>query len=111
MALDTFQLGGHSTSLSPAEIERELSSLWKPQSDGPTPDSTSVSRIVLGNVIWIGTADQADRTRAVILKVLPKYPCRLFLLEYQPRQQRRGSPRHRQRAVLRAEEGRTARLL
>ena len=84
MALDTFQLGGHSTSLSPAEIERELSSLWKPQTEGPTPDSTSVSRIVLGNVIWIGTANQADRTRAVILKVLPKYPCRLFLLEYQP---------------------------
>lgn len=86
MAVDSFAvfLSGHETSLSPALIERELSSMWKPIQDAAESENTAVSRVVLGNVLWIGTSDQMERIRGVIQKVVPKYPCRLFLLEYQP---------------------------
>jgi len=77
----TMTLEGHHTTLSPDQIERELSSMWKPMEEGT--ESTSVTRVVLGNVIWIGLADQVERVRAIVQKVVPKYPCRLFLLQYE----------------------------
>lgn len=85
MAVDSFAmfLNGHSVTLSPDQIERELSSLWKPVSGGDG-GTNSVSRVVLGNVICIAATTHMDRLRAVIQKVVPVYPCRLFLLEYQP---------------------------
>ncbi|MCC6547600.1 glucose-6-phosphate dehydrogenase assembly protein OpcA [Candidatus Sumerlaeota bacterium] len=88
MAVDSFAmfLNGHSVTLSPDKIERELSSLWKPAA-GKDVETNSVSRVVLGNVLCVSSADQMNRLRAVIQKVVPVYPCRLFLLEYQPDEQ------------------------
>lgn len=72
----------HHTSLSPAEIERALSGMWK-TSDG-AEEGGAVTRVVLGNVVWIGLTEHLPRIQQVIQKVVPKFPCRMFLLEYQP---------------------------
>ncbi len=84
MALDSFSMTveGHHSSLSPEEIERELRTMWKPMEESDDDGSPSASRVVIGNVVWIGLDSQMDRVRKVIQKVVPKYPCRLFLLEY-----------------------------
>lgn len=82
MAPDSFNvsLTGNEVSLSPEEIERELSSMWKPLNEA---EGSSVSRMVLANVLWLGTSRDLARAQRVIQKVVPRYPCRLFVLEYQ----------------------------
>lgn len=85
MAPDSFtvSLAGNEVSLSPEEIERELSSMWKPLDEA---EGGSVSRMVLGNVIWLGSSEDLPRVQRIIQKVVPRYPCRIFLLEYRPRE-------------------------
>ncbi|CAN5459273.1 glucose-6-phosphate dehydrogenase assembly protein OpcA [soil metagenome] len=77
MPVDSFFPVGAATSLSPSEIERELSSMWKPINEA---EGASVSRVVLGNVLWIGRESQAERIRSVFQSVAPKYPARVFLI-------------------------------
>lgn len=72
------------TSLSPAEIERELSSMWKPIHEAAESENQSVSRVVLGNLIWLGTRERLDRVLSTVRYIVPKYPCRMFLLVLDP---------------------------
>lgn len=83
MATNSFAVFANetSTSLSPDRIERELSSMWKPINEA---HGTSVSRVVLGNVLWLGCSERLDHVRSVFQRVIPRYPARVFLLEYQP---------------------------
>lgn len=83
MSLPSFKVSaqGHETSLSPSEIDRELSTMWKPADD---PESPSLTRVVLGNVIWVGAKEWFDHANKTFQKVIPKYPCRLFLLIFDP---------------------------
>ncbi len=85
MSTDSFEvlMSGAGTSLSPDEIERELSSMWKPLEEGED-HGASVSRVALGNVIWVGVDGELERLKKIVQKVVPKYPCRFFLLEYSP---------------------------
>ena len=53
--------------------------MWKPINEA---QGNSVSRVVLGNVIWLGTSARMERVRSTIQRVVPKYPCRLIMLEY-----------------------------
>src|SRR5690606_32151623 len=76
----TFQLKGHDVSLAPAEIERELASMWKPADEAG--EGSSVSRVVLGNVIWFGPSERLAHARSVIARVVPRYPSRVFLIEF-----------------------------
>ena len=87
MPTDSFSvfLKGHDVSFSPAEIERELSSMWKPVSE--QVESGGVSRVVLGSLLWGGPEEAIERVRHTIQKLVPKYPCRLFLLEYREAQE------------------------
>ncbi len=91
MPVDSFAvfLRGHDVSFSPAEIERELSSMWKPVSEkvDTGEESGSVSRVVLGSLIWAGPEHAIERVRNTIAKLVPKYPCRLFLLEFRENQE------------------------
>jgi len=75
---------GFPVALSPAAIERELSSMWKRRApEGPDDQPGSgVTRITLGNVIWLGTSRHAPRIRDTFARLVTDYPCRLFLLEY-----------------------------
>lgn len=73
---------GHSVGLSPANIERELSSMWKPVTSPDGKETQAVTRVVLGNVIWIGNSDRLESARAIADNIIPKFPCRLFLLEF-----------------------------
>lgn len=81
MAPDSFtvSLTGNEVSLSPEEIERELSSMWKPLDEA---EGASITRMVLANVIWLGSTADLPRAQRIIQKVVPRYPCRLFLMEY-----------------------------
>ncbi|MBI1293111.1 hypothetical protein GC173_18035 [bacterium] len=83
MAINSFAVFANETSiaLSPEQIERELSSMWKPINEA---QGTSVSRVVLGNVLWLGCASRIEHVRGVFQRVIPKYPARIFLLDYQP---------------------------
>jgi glucose-6-phosphate dehydrogenase assembly protein OpcA len=79
---ETFPLRGQSITLSPAEIDRELAQMWKPSNE--KGGSGSVTRVVLGNLIWIGTRNDRKHAWETLLKVVPRYPCRMFLLEFDP---------------------------
>lgn len=77
----SMSFSGHHASLSPAEIERELSTMWKDAGDSADSPS-SVTRVVLGNLICIAPSCDMERVGDLIRRVVPKFPCRLFLLEY-----------------------------
>lgn len=79
----TLSLRGQETSLSPEQIDRELSHMWMPATDDVLPaDASAVTRVVLGNVIWFGTSDQVEQARAVFQKVVSRFPARFFVLEF-----------------------------
>lgn len=84
MATDTYTMpmGGTETSLSPAEIEHALVAMWKSPAGEAAGDAQSALRVVLGNVLWLGTTEQMARVRSISTRVVSRYPCRLFLLEY-----------------------------
>ncbi|MCC5875301.1 MAG: glucose-6-phosphate dehydrogenase assembly protein OpcA [Candidatus Sumerlaeia bacterium] len=86
MAPDSFtvSLTGNEVSLSPEEIERELSSMWKPLDEA---EGASIARMVLANVIWLGSSADLPRAQRIIQKVVPRYPCRLFLLEFNEKEE------------------------
>lgn len=101
MSVDSFSvfLKGHDVSFSPAEIERELASMWKPVSERVESGSHGgVSRVVLGSLLWIGSERAMERVLSTIRKLVPKYPCRLFLLEY-----REGQPGAEVKAAVNAQ--------
>jgi glucose-6-phosphate dehydrogenase assembly protein OpcA len=81
MAPDSFtvSLAGNEVSLSPEQIERELSSMWKPLNEA---EGASVTRMVLGNVVWVGETGELPRFQRIVQKVVPRHPCRLFVLEF-----------------------------
>jgi hypothetical protein len=83
MAVSSFAVFANETSvsLSPEQIERELSSMWKPINEA---HGASVSRVVLGNVLWLGCSARLEHVRSVFQRVITRYPARIFLLEYQP---------------------------
>jgi glucose-6-phosphate dehydrogenase assembly protein OpcA len=68
--------------LSPAAIERELSAMWEKRADETQAEDEGVGRITLGNLVWLGTSRHVERTRQVFSRLVSRYPCRLFLLEY-----------------------------
>lgn len=97
MSTNSFAVFANETSisLSPEEIERELISMWKPINEA---HGASVSRVVLGNVLWLGFSDRLEKVRAIFSRVVPKYPARVFLLEYQ-----RDHPSAEMRAAVNAQ--------
>lgn len=86
MAVESFPttFHGKQTTLSPAEIERELADMWKASQQDGESGRPAASRVVLGNVIWSGKAEELDEVQSLIERVVPKFPCRIFLLVYEP---------------------------
>jgi len=76
MVETSFSLKGQDTTLAPAEIEQELAALWAGADLGG-----SVSRVVLGNVIWMGNSEYTRLYEPVFRDLMAKYPCRLFVVE------------------------------
>lgn len=72
------------SSLSPAEVEQELSRMWRDAQGDDENSSPLVMRVILGNVIWIGQASGLNEFRPVLDEVIQRYPCRLFIAEYDP---------------------------
>lgn len=76
----TVSAPGFPVALSPAEIDRELAAMWKEKGDGE--QDTGVTRVALGNVIWLASARHGEHARALFGQLVNRYPCRLILLEY-----------------------------
>ncbi len=75
---------GFPVSLSASAIDRALAGMWEKRSESAPvegAEEAAVARITLGNMIWIGTTRHAPRIRQIFSQLVPKYPCRLFLLE------------------------------
>lgn len=68
--------------LRPSAIERELSAMWEKRANATDAEDEGVGRITLGNLVWLGTSRHVERTRQVFSRLVSRYPCRLFLLEY-----------------------------
>ncbi|MBI5154941.1 glucose-6-phosphate dehydrogenase assembly protein OpcA [Candidatus Poribacteria bacterium] len=68
--------------LSPAAIERELASMWERRAESGTEEAAGVTRITLGNVLWLGTSRHVPRIRQTFARLVVDYPCRLFLMEF-----------------------------
>lgn len=83
MTTDSPSVLGFPVPLSPSEIDRELAAMWKKRG-GSEGEEGGVTRIALGNVVWLGSSRHAPRTRRIFAKLVAHYPCRLFLLEFVP---------------------------
>lgn len=77
-------VSGTPVALSPAAIERELAGLWEKRSPASGAEDEGVGRITIGNFIWLGTSQRVPRIRSVFSRLVSRYPCRLFLLEFVP---------------------------
>lgn len=77
-------VSGTPVALSPAAIERELASLWDKRASDSGAEDEGVGRITIGNFVWLGTSQRVPRIRSVFAKLVSRYPCRLFLLEFVP---------------------------
>lgn len=75
---------GFPVRLSPEAIDRELSSMWKRRGgEGESAEGgRGVTRVTMGNVIWLGSTRHVANTRQVFSELVSTYPSRLFLLEY-----------------------------
>ncbi len=70
---------GFPVSLSPSDIEHELTAMWNQR--GGKDEPGGVTHYTLGNVIWLGSTRHVTRTRRIFSELVSRFPCRLFLLE------------------------------
>jgi hypothetical protein len=73
-------VSGTPVSLSPHAIEHELARMWETRAEDA--GDRGVTRITLGNLLWLGTSRHVPRIRATFSRLVMRYPCRLFLLEF-----------------------------
>jgi glucose-6-phosphate dehydrogenase assembly protein OpcA len=76
-------LPGFPVELSPDAIDRELASMWKQRGGEGGDESPGVTRIALGNIIWLTSTRHREHARRVFANLVQHYPSRLILLEYQ----------------------------
>ena len=77
-------VAGFPVSLDPDAIEHELSEMWARRGSQDAGEDSGAARITLGNVLWLGSSRHVPRIRAAFAKLVTRFPCRLFLLEYLP---------------------------
>jgi glucose-6-phosphate dehydrogenase assembly protein OpcA len=68
---------GLPVALSPEAIDRELAAMWKQRDD-----EGGVTRIALGNVVWLASTRHRTQARRIFSRLVVQYPCRLLLLEF-----------------------------
>lgn len=76
-------LAGIPVPFSPGAIEKELGALW--EGTEPHPEggpSKAVTRLTLGNVLWLGASPDIPDFRKRVPGLVTRYPCRLFVLEF-----------------------------
>lgn len=76
-------LSGTPVPVEPDRIERELSSLWKPAEDALGDPAPPLTRVCLGNFIWLGDIRQTPRMLRIVPQLVSRFPCRLFLVDVQ----------------------------
>ena len=62
-------------------IEREFTRLWDRRAEEAAGEATGASRVILGNVLWLGTSRHVPHVRRILDGLVRNYPCRLFILE------------------------------
>ncbi|MEQ8818694.1 MAG: glucose-6-phosphate dehydrogenase assembly protein OpcA [Sumerlaeia bacterium] len=77
---------GFPVTLNPNAIEAKLAELWDVRGgqDEAGDGDGGVTRITLGNLLWLGGPEQIPQVRDAFRQLVTEYPCRLFLLERHP---------------------------